>query len=47
MPRIAKEDDLEAYLESFECLTMTAGWEVNWWATQLGPLLIGHAQAAY
>lgn len=47
MPRMVKEDDLEAYLESSECLAMVAGWDVGWWAAQLGLFLMGWAQAAY
>ncbi|XP_058874275.1 uncharacterized protein LOC131725002 [Acipenser ruthenus] len=49
-PKVVKmslEDDPEAYLTSFERQATAALWPREWWATQLGPNLIGEAQAAY
>ncbi|KYO33590.1 hypothetical protein Y1Q_0008753 [Alligator mississippiensis] len=47
LPRMTKEDDVEAYLEAFEQAAMVAKWDPGCWAAKLGPLLIGLAQAAY
>lgn len=44
MLKMVKEDDPEAYLESFECLAIAAGWDMSWQATQLWPLLMGCAK---
>ncbi|KYO38491.1 hypothetical protein Y1Q_0015720 [Alligator mississippiensis] len=41
------EDDVEAYLEAFEQEVTAAKWDPGSWATKLGRLLIGPAQAAY
>ncbi|XP_058880157.1 uncharacterized protein LOC131737126 [Acipenser ruthenus] len=45
--KMSLEDDPEAYLVAFERQAMAAQWPRDWWATQLGPNLIGEAQAAY
>ncbi|XP_041132356.1 zinc finger protein 449-like [Polyodon spathula] len=39
--------DPEAYLVAFDRLANTAAWPREYWASQLGPCLIGEAQAAY
>lgn len=44
---MVEKDDPETYLESFECLVTVAGWDMSWWAPQLGPLLTGWVQATY
>lgn len=41
------DDDIEAYLETFQREAIAAGWDQSRWASHLGPLLIGQAQAAY
>ncbi|XP_041082890.1 zinc finger protein 444-like [Polyodon spathula] len=45
--KVTVEDDLEAYLVAFERLDTTAAWPREYWASQLGPCLIGEAQTAY
>ena len=45
--KMSLEDDPEAYLVAFERQATAAQWPREWWATQLGPNLIGEAQAAY
>ncbi len=45
--KMTAEDDPEAYLVAFERLATTASWPRQFWASQLGPCLIGEAQAAY
>ncbi|MGH0156765.1 UNVERIFIED_CONTAM: hypothetical protein FKN15_050331 [Acipenser sinensis] len=45
--KMTAEDDPEAYLVAFERLATTALWPKEYWASQLGPCLIGEAQAAY
>ncbi|XP_058890670.1 zinc finger and SCAN domain-containing protein 29-like [Acipenser ruthenus] len=47
MVKMSLEDDPEAYLVAFERQATAAQWPRDWWATQLGPNLIGEAQAAY
>ncbi|MGH0191334.1 UNVERIFIED_CONTAM: hypothetical protein FKN15_062759 [Acipenser sinensis] len=47
MHKMMAEDDPEAYLVAFEWLATTASWPRQFWASQLGPCLIGEAQAAY
>lgn len=41
------QDNLEAFLESFERAALAASLDQSRWAGQLGFLLIGRAQAAY
>lgn len=41
------EDDPKAYLVLFGHQATVARWPREWWATQLGPSLIGETQAAY
>ncbi|MGH0153111.1 UNVERIFIED_CONTAM: hypothetical protein FKN15_026389 [Acipenser sinensis] len=45
--KMSAEDDPEAYLVAFERMATTASWPREFWASQLGPCLIGEAQAAY
>ena len=45
--KMTADDDPEAYLVAFERLATTASWPRQFWASQLGPCLIGEAQAAY
>ncbi|XP_058888002.1 uncharacterized protein LOC131738165 isoform X1 [Acipenser ruthenus] len=45
--KMSAEDDPEAYLVAFERLATAAAWPREFWASQLGPCLIGEAQAAY
>ncbi|XP_058841537.1 uncharacterized protein LOC131697382 [Acipenser ruthenus] len=45
--KMTAEDDPEAYLVAFEWLATTAAWPREYWASQLGPCLMGEAQAAY
>lgn len=47
IPQVTIEHDIEAYLEAFERAVLAADWDPSGWAYQLGPLLIGQAQAAY
>ncbi|KYO30524.1 hypothetical protein Y1Q_0008179 [Alligator mississippiensis] len=41
------EDDVEAYIESFKRIAIQMGLDQLQWASQLGSLVVGKAQAAY
>ncbi|KYO30426.1 hypothetical protein Y1Q_0019056 [Alligator mississippiensis] len=47
MPKMTKEDDPEAYIEAFERHALVTGLDKRYWASQLGALVVGKAQAAY
>lgn len=47
LPKMTTEDDMEAFLESFERVAVMANWDPAGWDSQLGPLLIGPIQVAY
>ncbi|KYO26198.1 hypothetical protein Y1Q_0002006 [Alligator mississippiensis] len=47
MPKMTKEDDPEAYTEAFERHALVTGLDKRYWASQLGALVVGKAQAAY
>ncbi|KYO26719.1 hypothetical protein Y1Q_0019189 [Alligator mississippiensis] len=42
-----KDDDPEAYIEAFERHALMTGLKQEYWASQLGTLVVGKAQAAY
>ncbi|KYO24377.1 hypothetical protein Y1Q_0004383 [Alligator mississippiensis] len=44
---MTSEDDPKAYIEAFECHAILAGLDKVFWASQLGALVVGKAQAAY
>lgn len=44
---MTKEDDVDAYIKSFERKALQAGLDKALWASQLGSLLIDKAQAIY
>ncbi|KYO44688.1 hypothetical protein Y1Q_0016810 [Alligator mississippiensis] len=47
MPRMTKDDDLEAYIEAFERTAIQTRLDRSQWGHQLGALVIDKAQAAY
>ncbi|KYO18851.1 hypothetical protein Y1Q_0009258 [Alligator mississippiensis] len=47
MPKMMKDDDPEAYIEGFERHALMTGLPQDYWASQLGALVVGKAQAAY
>lgn len=47
MHRMTHKDDAEAYIESFEHTAIQMGLDRLQWASQLGSLVVGKAQAAY
>ncbi|KYO32540.1 hypothetical protein Y1Q_0013051 [Alligator mississippiensis] len=47
MPKLTGDDDPEAYIEAFECHALMTGLDKVYWASQLGALVVGKAQAAY
>ncbi|KYO48785.1 hypothetical protein Y1Q_0004149 [Alligator mississippiensis] len=47
MPKMMKDDDPEAYIEAFEHHALMTGLPQDYWASQLGALVVGVAQAAY
>ncbi|KYO27978.1 hypothetical protein Y1Q_0014176 [Alligator mississippiensis] len=47
MPKITKDDDPEAYIEAFKWHALMTGLDKRYWASQLGALVVGKAQAAY
>ncbi|KYO28762.1 hypothetical protein Y1Q_0004423 [Alligator mississippiensis] len=47
MPKMSKDDDPEAYIEAFEQHALMTGLDKRYWASQLGALVVGKAQAAY
>ncbi|MEE6524048.1 hypothetical protein FKM82_023243 [Ascaphus truei] len=47
LPKMKPTEDPEAFLITFERVSMAHGWIVDHWVITLAPLLIGEAQAAY
>ncbi|KYO37782.1 hypothetical protein Y1Q_0022061 [Alligator mississippiensis] len=47
MPKMMKDDDPKAYIEVFERHALMTGLPQDYWASQLGALVVGAAQAAY
>ncbi|XP_053506885.1 terminal nucleotidyltransferase 4A-like [Ictalurus furcatus] len=47
LPPLTPEEDLEAYFETFECITRREDWDHDEWPCILGPLLSGEARTAY
>lgn len=47
MPKMTQKDDSEAYIEGFEHNAIQARLDKGYWASQLGALVIGKAQATY
>ena len=47
IPRLSREDDIEAYLVAFERTARREGWPGDEWVGLIAPLLTGPAQAAY
>ncbi|KYO42761.1 hypothetical protein Y1Q_0016157 [Alligator mississippiensis] len=47
MPKMTKDDDPEAYIKAFEWHALMTGLDQGYWASQLGALVVGKAQAAY
>ncbi|KYO41424.1 hypothetical protein Y1Q_0006239 [Alligator mississippiensis] len=47
MPKMTKDDDPEAYIEAFERHALMTGLDQSYWASQLGALVVGKAQATY
>ncbi|KYO42278.1 hypothetical protein Y1Q_0022149 [Alligator mississippiensis] len=47
MPKMTKDDDPKAYIKAFECHALMTGLPQDYWASQLGGLVFGKAQAAY
>ncbi|KYO27824.1 hypothetical protein Y1Q_0013021 [Alligator mississippiensis] len=47
MPKLTRDDDPEAYIEAFEHHTLMTGLNKGYWASQLGALVVGKAQATY
>ncbi|KYO29302.1 hypothetical protein Y1Q_0017948 [Alligator mississippiensis] len=47
LPKMMKDDDPEAYIEAFERHALMTGLPQDYWASQLGALVVGAAQAAY
>ncbi|KYO48818.1 hypothetical protein Y1Q_0004175 [Alligator mississippiensis] len=47
LPKMTKDDDPEAYIEAFERHALMTGLPQDYWASQLGALVVGAAQAAY
>ncbi|KYO27627.1 hypothetical protein Y1Q_0005195 [Alligator mississippiensis] len=47
MPKMMKDDDPEAYIEAFERHALRTGLPQDYWASQLGALVVGKVQAAY
>ncbi|KYO29488.1 hypothetical protein Y1Q_0000163 [Alligator mississippiensis] len=47
MPKMMKDDDPEVYIDAFECHALMTGLPQDYWASQLGALVVGAAQVAY
>ncbi|KYO47105.1 hypothetical protein Y1Q_0014015 [Alligator mississippiensis] len=47
MPKMTKDDDPEAYIKALEWHTLMTRLGKRYWASQLGALVVGKAQAAY
>ncbi|KYO22472.1 hypothetical protein Y1Q_0003039 [Alligator mississippiensis] len=46
-PKMTGDDDPETYIEAFEHHAIMTGLDKGYWASQLGALVVGKAQAAY
>lgn len=44
-PKMTPQEDIEAFLESFERAALAAKWDWSGWPVQLGPLLTGPTEA--
>ena len=47
LPRLSKEDDIEAFIMTFERTATLEEWPPTEWASALATVLIGIAQEAY
>ncbi|KYO40439.1 hypothetical protein Y1Q_0013252 [Alligator mississippiensis] len=47
MPKMTRDDDPEVCIEAFECHALMTRLDKGYWASQLGALVVGKAQAAY
>ncbi len=47
LPKMTAHDDVEEFLQMFENTAVRKGWESEYWARLLAPLLTGEAQRAY
>ncbi|KYO40957.1 hypothetical protein Y1Q_0013709 [Alligator mississippiensis] len=47
MLKMTKDDDPEAYIKAFERHALMTGLDQGYWASQLGALVVGKAQATY
>ncbi|XP_025069399.1 uncharacterized protein LOC112551653 [Alligator sinensis] len=47
MLKMTRDDDPKAYIEAFEHHALMTGLDKGYWASQLGALVVGKAQAAY
>ncbi|KYO39827.1 hypothetical protein Y1Q_0006705 [Alligator mississippiensis] len=47
MPKMTRDNDPEAYIEAFEHHALMTSLNQECWASQLGTLVVGKAQAAY
>ncbi len=47
LPKMTAHDDVEAYLQMFENIATTEGWDPEDWARTLAPLLTGEPQRAF
>ncbi|KYO26123.1 hypothetical protein Y1Q_0003871 [Alligator mississippiensis] len=47
VPKMTKDDDPEAYIEAFERHALAIRLDKRYWASQLGALVVGKAQATY
>ncbi|KYO40147.1 hypothetical protein Y1Q_0022080 [Alligator mississippiensis] len=47
MPKMTRDNDLEAYIEAFERHALMTRLNQEYWASQLGALVVGKAQVTY
>ncbi len=47
LPKMTAHDDVEAYLQMFENIATTEGWDPEDWARTLAPLLTDETQRAF